>query len=223
MKKTLITLITLVTAYGVFGQGAINYNNFISGTLKAPVFGVDPANPTAMKQGNTSAGIPAGTQTYGGALIGGTPGTGPQFTAQLFMGAPGATDDQLTPVAAAVQTFRTTSSGAGLFLAGITVGNLDTTANQRAQLRVWDNSTGVTSWSQLYPSGGLNGADAQFGNVARGWSLSFNVSPTAAPTAPAFLTGLQSFQLFTVVPEPSVIALGVLGVGALVLFRRRKN
>ena len=34
------------------------------------------------------------------------------------------------------------------------------------------------------------------------------------------LTGLQSFGLY-VVPEPSIIALGALGLGALVLRRRK--
>lgn len=49
----------------------------------------------------------------------------------------------------------------------------------------------------------------------------FNYTPPTSPTpAPSDLL-MANFRGF-VVPEPSTIALGVLGIGALLLFRRRK-
>lgn len=54
-----------------------------------------------------------------------------------------------------------------------------------------------------------------------GESNPLNVTLTTAPATPALLIGLQGFSL---VPEPSTIALGILGgLGTLFLVRRRKN
>lgn len=53
-----------------------------------------------------------------------------------------------------------------------------------------------------------------------GESAVFTVTPLAPPNAPANLTTLNAFTV-TTVPEPTTIALGVLGLGAL-LIRRRK-
>jgi len=91
-------------------------------------------------------------------------------------------------------------------------------------IRVWDNKGGtITSWDQLYDAatGIANPANAL---VARGESLAFTESDQlgGGTILPPTLRGLQSFQLYTVVPEPSVIALGVLGAGCLFMLRRRK-
>jgi hypothetical protein len=52
-----------------------------------------------------------------------------------------------------------------------------------------------------------------------GDSFSFTMDPTTP--APPSATIMQNLTAITV-PEPSTIALGVLGLGALLLFRRRK-
>jgi len=60
-------------------------------------------------------------------------------------------------------------------------------------------------------------------NTGRGFGESdpINVTLTAPPATPALMMGLQPFAL---VPEPSTIALGILGgLGTLFLVRRRKN
>jgi len=41
------------------------------------------------------------------------------------------------------------------------------------------------------------------------------------PSVPAFMTGLTQFSLVTAVPEPSTMALGLLGAAALLLRRRK--
>jgi len=64
--------------------------------------------------------------------------------------------------------------------------------------------------------------DTASGDVYTG-SITFpytTPSPGDPPSA-SLMTGMTAFAL--VVPEPSTIALGVLGLGALLLFRRRKN
>jgi len=82
------------------------------------------------------------------------------------------------------------------------------------QFRAWDNQGGtLTSWSQVMAGGG---------SIPGGTS---DIFVFTAPLAlgggtPPLTTGIRSFNL-TVVPEPSLIALGALGLGAL-LFRRRK-
>ena len=58
------------------------------------------------------------------------------------------------------------------------------------------------------------------GGGKTGFSNLLNLLATGAPPGtPTDLVGIQGFNL---VPEPSTIALGVLGLGSLLLFRRRK-
>jgi len=54
-----------------------------------------------------------------------------------------------------------------------------------------------------------------------GSSQPFSYTPPTSVTAPSDQFFMANFRGF-VVPEPSTVALGVLGLGALLLFRRRK-
>jgi len=64
--------------------------------------------------------------------------------------------------------------------------------------------------------------DTYESSLAQGESADFTATPGVAPNPPANLTGLGNNNiLVTVVPEPSTIALGVLGLGALLLRRRK--
>ena len=79
------------------------------------------------------------------------------------------------------------------------------------QVRVWDHTRFVTY------------ADAVAGGGVTGESLRFTYTTSSSPTPPPsdlVLLNLRAFALN--VPEPSTIALGVLGLGSLLLFRRRK-
>jgi hypothetical protein len=235
MKKILLVTATLLLAHGAFSQGTIIFNNHIGtsttaspGIVNAAVFGPENNDPTSAvaKTGNTSAGNPMGTQTYSGAplfagALGGT------WTATLWaLDSTQVTGDKGANnlVLVGTTTFRTLTSGsfagtinqptAALAVPGVAL------SSQTAsfQMRVWDTKGGtIATWAQVL----------QNPNVLRGesdiFTVPFSLGGTLVPpnTAPN-LQGLQSFNVYTAVPEPSVIALGALGAGCLLLLRRRK-
>jgi hypothetical protein len=79
------------------------------------------------------------------------------------------------------------------------------------QVRVWDTASGsadVAKLTGMYGESGILRVDT-------------GDPTTVPPGTPSPLTGLASFTV-TPVPEPSSIALGLLGVGTLLMLRRRK-
>ncbi len=222
MKKLLIITASLMCVAGAYAQGLVAFNlksgtstTTASGAVWAPIFLPEPADSFLIKHGNIAAvNISPGTQTYGGGFV-----TGPGFTAALFGGTPGTVDTALTLVGTtAFRTSTTTTLGGTVNPITTNVPGVLAGSSARLQLRVWDNKGGtVTSWAQV-----INPANDLL--VLRGESLSFDSGPLGnglAPNVAANLQGLTSFNLH-LVPEPSAIALGVLGLGALVMFRRRK-
>ena len=91
-------------------------------------------------------------------------------------------------------------------------------ANARFQVRAWEVAYGAT-YEAAIAAPNMSGRPAK-----RGSSNIIEVKTgnpaNVPPDAPGALTGLQGFAVN--VPEPSVIALGVIGAGALLLLRRRK-
>jgi len=229
MKRNLLVAALLMTAVGAFGQGSVNFNNRATsggpGTIVSPIFGVDlnDAGGTRAKQGNPAtyavAPVPVGTQTYGGAPLVGT-----GFTIALWGVNTQSPDSALMDPAAnpiSVGTFRVTTNPSLMGFnqppaAAPTVpGVIGGTTDPKFIVRAWDNKGGtITSWLQVM----------QNPTIAHGESTIFTVNATLglAPTiTPPNMVGWESFQLYAV-PEPSVIALGVLGAGCLFLLRRRK-
>lgn len=221
MKKVLVLALALVCAHGAFAQGTVNFNNRVTtgtgaqGPIIAQIYGVDPANPELRKTGNTSAGNPAGSQTYGGALLAGT-----GYTVQLW-GTGGVTTDASVLQLAnnGTTTFRT-GSGAGFITAlanAAEIPNAPAGAGSRAtlQLRVWDNQGGtITTWA----------AALARPDVAKGFSDLFTPAFDlgGGSVLPPNLIGLTSFNLTTVVPEPSTVAFALMGGLGLLALRRRK-
>jgi hypothetical protein len=74
----------------------------------------------------------------------------------------------------------------------------------------------LRGWMTTGPGAGTTWEAA----ASRGESSVFSVTPTMAPATPPDLVGLTSFDII-IVPEPSTIALGVLGAAALLLRRRK--
>jgi hypothetical protein len=113
----------------------------------------------------------------------------------------------------------TTSTQAGA-LAGVfnggtqTIGSLAPTTPVLVEVRAWDN--GAASYEEALALG--------TGNAGRSGALSLiNLGGGGLPTPSLTTQGqLKGFAL-SPVPEPSTIALGILGgLGAMVLLRRRK-
>lgn len=205
MKKTLLTTLLSLAAIAGYSQGTVNFNNRVTagtgaqGPIVAPIYGVNPANPTAVLNGQSATGNPVGSTDYTGHPL--LTGTG--FTAQLWGGPGGAAEGALTLCLNGTTTFRT-GTGAGFITAlanAAAVNDAPAGPGSRAtlQVRAWDNLGGtITSWAQALANP----------NVAQGSSLLFTpgFDLGGGATLPPNLIGLTSFNLH-VVPEPSVIAL----------------
>lgn len=137
----------------------------------------------------------------------GLSGTG--FSAQLWAGPAGASESQLVPVPNSLVSFRTGAAAGYITSGAVTVPGIAVGSTGVFQVRAWDNAGGtITSWE----AASNKGASALITSAALG-----GVPASGPPVTPPDLVGLQPFSI----PEPSTIALGVLGAAAL-LFRRRK-
>jgi hypothetical protein len=92
------------------------------------------------------------------------------------------------------------------------------TGTVQLQVRAWLASTVYPTYEAAYAAG--LGGD---GSVLLGVSAPFSFATTQPPTLPVSIAnaGLTPIVIAPV-PEPSSIALGLLGLGAVALFRRRK-
>lgn len=212
MKQFAIVLATLTMAASAFGQGAIFFNNRSIGNVVAPIYGPLPGAAGVIRvSGNATTN--GGTADYTGHPL--LFGTG--FTAELWAeSAPNSGIFNPLVGTSAKVGFRTTATLGGFIQNGAasilvpTVPGPDN-GTSRFQVRAWDN--GGTALVGTY-------ADALAASRASGVSDIFTSPVIAAPNTPGQVVGLTSFNL-TVVPEPGVIALGVLGLGALLLRRRK--
>jgi len=125
-------------------------------------------------------------------------GVGVGYTAQLFGGADAANLTALNPST----TFRTSSAAAQGYVNGVVVDvpGIAPGLNATVVMRVFDS------------------ANAQVGQ-----STPISITLGGGTLPPANLTGMQAFTVggVVVIPEPSTIALAALGVGALLLRRRK--
>jgi hypothetical protein len=161
--------------------------------------------------------------------------TGANYAAELFYGAAGADPSSFVGLDATQSPFYAVAARAGQWNGGTLNKNFPSSVAQgtaiSVQVRVWDSSM-FTTWAAAAaeaanlvanPAGLANGTTFQQGTSS---AFSFTPPTDAGLLTPgsANLTGLTGFGLssYTVAsPEPSVVALGALGLGAL-LWRRRK-
>ncbi len=197
MKKLIPLLILLGGAASGFAQGSVTFRNSVGFT-------------TADASGGGRLVYDLGSPLDPAAGVG---LLGTQYVAELYSG-PDASS--LTPIVASISRFRgTTSTSKGKWgnstLAGLS--NDPTSIPGSApgvpitlQIRIWDLTTGATF-------------DAATGKT--GTSLPFTYTPGSPGDPPAkyYMEGMQAFAL---VPEPSAIALSVMGIAGLLLIRRRK-
>jgi hypothetical protein len=211
MKK-LATLLTLMSGVGmVFGQGVLH-------------------NPGAVSFQNTETARPAGTPISYHIVTNGTTGlglTGTQFKAELYYMD---TDlNSLMPIPASISSFKgTTTSAPGTWQGPSASINLPATYNAGGTLGgvdVFDNGDGETG--TFYPVGlCIRVWDSSFGSTfenatgMKGQSIVFVYTQRSTGVVADFQMVTQPG--FNVVPEPSAIALSILGVAGLLLIRRRK-
>jgi MYXO-CTERM domain-containing protein len=140
------------------------------------------------------------------------------FYAMLYVGASGTASADLSTNGFGGGAALIGSPTAGYFFGGTrTISTFAPGAAITAQVRVWSSAAGAT-WESIA------GADSTIRSGA-GYATSptFNVTlggngipnPNLVGMGPGFIVG-------PVVPEPSAIALGLLGLGAVALIRRRK-
>jgi len=222
MKKILLFTASLVVAASAFAQGTVQFNNIVTASqLRFPIYDVEPLAPTAEKHGNTPTGLPAQSQTYNGALLAGT-----GYTVELWgLVGSGNTSNSLTRLAGT--SFRT-GTAAGFINTALLPGGAPGVAVPNAPLGLPTQSSGtfqIRAWNNVGGTIGTWAAALALPAVSRGASEIVSVGPLGGTGQPAAtdpaLVGMTSFNLH-IVPEPSAIALGVLGLGTLMFLRRRK-
>lgn len=139
----------------------------------------------------------------------GAPLDGAGFMAQLYVGA---SASSLAAVGSPVP-FRTGGAAGYVTSSTVTVGGIAGGGAASVAMRAWDASTGAT-----YDAATTRGSSAVLSLTLGGGG-----SPPGLPTN---LDGLVGFSLAgagpgPAVPEPSTVALGLLGAGALFLRRRK--
>jgi hypothetical protein len=249
MKKTLTIIALLAGATGVYAQGTVELGDYVGGgaPFGITIWSPQLATPTVETQGQWANDLNAGATVYtgvplGGAATGSGPtayGNGSLWTLAVFA-APGVGNAAGVTAAEAAGTPVFTS----LFFTsgGVGSANAGTQGNDTAGAWVKNYQVPTASTLALFPGGatfqlaawyngsGLTLAEAEVtpqipwglsteGSIA---SLGNNGSPPATVTTLGGASpAITSFSLQEVVPEPSTIALGVMGASAL-LFRRRK-
>lgn len=147
---------------------------------------------------NVPLGITALVTDSAGAGLDGGAG----WVGQMYGTVDGALTAVGSPVAFSTGTRAGRINGGAVAVAGIGAATVD------MQMRAWNGAEYAT----------YEEAEAAFGAV--GMSNVIPVTLGVAPATPGDLTGLEAFSV-AVVPEPSTLALGLLGIGALLIRRRR--
>jgi hypothetical protein len=249
MKKTLAVLTLLAGAVSGYSQGQVGWSDYNNTDFQITIWSPQTAAAAAGTQLNgnspgtfgtgllpTGADFPAGTQTgYTGVPLGGsaTGATSPSdyangtlWSVQLYAGAPGTT---LAAVSGAVANMYTVSDNQGLY---------DVTGNPNAtipgvaagspaslQLKAWYNGGGTISSYEAAVADGLAKAPNGVSTVGQ---INLGGGTVTPPDLPSPLTtasgtaGITSFNVTSAVPEPSTIALGLVGASAFLMRLRRK-
>jgi len=235
MKKSLTMLALLAGAVSGYSQGQVVFADY-AGFLQQQIFNVQSAPPSGATSVTVSNGGFTTTEYVGSTantaenpqgsavFAAGTALSGTGFDAELYASSTaGASISQLSAVSSLLH-FGTTAAQLGFVknTTLATVPGLATGATGTYAIAAWA-STGVDGAATTL-------AAAQADGYAWGFSTTGFLTPgnppvdLGAPQAagdPALSGTVEGFSLGSTVPEPSTIALGVMGASAL-LFRRRK-
>jgi len=130
---------------------------------------------------------------------------GTAYWAQAYVKLVGADDSSYAPVGTAVN-FRTGNNTGYIVTGTVTTGFAGGTEVD-VQMRAWA------------AAGGTSYEAARDGGFLYGFSNPVKLTVAVAPNLPQDMIGLQSFNL-QIIPEPSTLALGLLGAAAFFLRRR---
>jgi hypothetical protein len=232
MKKLILAAVALTSAASVFAQGTVIFNNRTGGTthVYAPLGPSDTVSITGNGANDSqSTGVSYGARAALGAS-GLTGQYGASTTLAILLGAngAGAAESSLLPSSGAPVSFRTGTAAGGVANSTVTFANIPLdAAHATFEMIAWDNSSGLYgTWAQASVAW-------QEGLIAAGKSPLFNldnIGGQANVPQTLFNTlnnsaangGLQSFNLYFAVPEPTTAALLGLGAAGLLIFRRRK-
>jgi len=209
----------LAGAVSGFAQGQISMFDY-GATFAIQVFTASPlaASTVPVSYGGLTVleqqGNDAGNDNPGSASYAGTP-LGNGYDVQLLAGPAGTLLANLTPVANSLVTTWNTGSEAGYWNSTALATITGVTSTAAVAIAAWNNEGGTITT--------LAGAEAT-PNVP--WGVSSEATTSAlgfGSQQPPFLpAGLTSFSLGTT-PEPSTIALGVIGASAFLMRLRRKQ
>lgn len=213
MKKSITGVLTLLAgACAVHAQGTVTLANYLA--LSSYVY----VNYKGTGLGGSTSGPGATLQNFASEV-----GNGSDWTVALY-GAAGAN----APAATLLPLGITATFADGV--SDATAGTWYTTANAAVpgtveggsatvQLYAWYNAGGtITTYAQALLDNVPTGMSA-VGNVA---SLGGTPVGGGTPVVPATIPGTLGNFAVTVAPEPSTIALGVMGASAFLMRLRRK-
>jgi len=193
MKKLAVTVVCLVGGLSAFAQGFVSLANL--GT------GVNSPFKDSSGVGLSGSGYTVELLT-GATAASVTDSVSPFFTGNFLAGGYFNAGSRTVP--------------AGDVFAWPASPNPQALNGTYAILRVWSNLGGtVSSFDQAMMTDG-----AQYG-ITAAWETPVQISSTLPAAAMAGMPKINGTGNLTLVPEPSTIALGILGVAALLLRRRK--
>jgi hypothetical protein len=236
MKKTITAIALLAGAVTGYSQGQMTFLMDNSGNYEQAIYNVQGGTylvtyggMTVMETvGSSSIDKASGTTVYTAPGLGGTTASGTAYDAQLLLGnGSGDSIAQLSAIGGILNFYTgVANQGFAKSSATITVGG-SAGQNVTVATAAWAVNSGgdkgaANTLAAAISDALLDSGEAGNGGYAWGISQTGNVTlATGANPAASMPTSVESFSLGQSVPEPSTIALGVIGMSAL-LFRRRK-
>ncbi len=217
MKKSITGVLTLLAgACAVHAQGTVSLANYLALSSYINV----SYKATAAGLGGSSTGPTPTLQNFASEV-----GNGNNWTVALY-GAAGAGDasSTLLPLGISSTFANGVSDGvAGTWYTGVSAAVPGTVEGGQAtvQLYAWYNGGGVLTTYAAALAAGVPTGESATATIA---SLGGTPVGGGTPVVPASLPAtLGNFTVTTSVPEPSTIALGVMGASAFLMRLRRKQ
>jgi hypothetical protein len=199
MKKLITTAACTMAAAAAFGQGLFQFQSTLGTQGQAPTAGVVNDNTIVLPNANGTAANPAT----------GKPADVP-YQAEVAIGT-GTTLASMTLYPASISPL-----GGGYFFGPqLTVPGSAPGTSVNFDVLVWNPADGSTYAAAVAKAGSITGSSG----VVTGYSLG---GPNPAG-GPPFTAGNPNFAGFSLsqTPEPTTLALGAMGLGALLLRRRK--